>query len=199
MDAGASVTPENTVAGTMLAQLSVLGIMTLAALVIRREQSLFRWSRSLPSYAAHGWVILILALLSLGGLVLSDGFAATWRPLFRTLGYAGWRWSSAVEFAFVVDVVALTILVAGTGGSIRSPFQPLYFLMPTLALFLRESTGRVILYAAGSGLSFLLLLLDGRRGDDPEVDDTRHRLAYGLVSLLCLGAACFIGVFTRST
>ena len=192
------MTPATIVAGTILAQVSLLAIMSIAGRLIRRDQTLVRWYKELPNYAGFGWTLLALTLVTLSTLVLSDGFAETWRPLFQSLSYSGIPWSLAVPVVFAADIVVLTVFVAQSGGSTRSPFQPLYFFLPTIALFLRESSGRVILYSVAVGLSFALLLFVPPLGEGAADDEARHRLAYGLVSLLCLLATCFIGIFTRS-
>ena len=108
--------------------------------------------------------------------------------------YAGRRRCPA---RIIADIIVLTVFVAQSGGSARSPFQPLYLFLPTVALFLRESSGRVILYSVAVGLSFVSLLLVPTFGSNAIDDEGRHRVAYGIVSILCLIATCFIGIFTR--
>lgn len=190
------LTPTNIVAGALVAQGSVLAIMYCGAKIIRREASLVRWYKDQPTYSHFAWHILPLALVSVGTLALSDGLSASWIPLLNPLRFAGLSWSSALLCVFLADIFVVTRLVADTGGSIESPFQPLYFLLPTLALFLREPTPRVILYVCAVATSFSWLLFRYRAS---HVDDRgRSRIAYGVVSLLCLALACFIGLYLRS-
>jgi hypothetical protein len=76
---------------------------------------------------------------------MSDVFTALWGPLLGSLsGVIDWEF--AMLAFFLANLGLSTFLVFWTGGSHRSPFQSLYFLMPTLAIFLREGAGRVWLY-----------------------------------------------------
>ena len=189
------MTPTNIVAGALVSQVSVVVIMFVGAAIIRRDPSLVRWSKDEPTYGGFAWLLLVLLLFSVGALTLSDGFSESWRPLFGDLKFVGFSWSSTLLLVFLADIVVLGRLVASSGGSIESPFQPLFFLLPTLAIFLREPTPRVVLYVVCVAVSFLYFLF--RYRSTPDADRARSRLAYGVVSLLCLGLACFVGLFTR--
>lgn len=191
-----TITPSVIVTGTMLAQIFVLVIMFIAGMMIVRDYSLVRWYSGQPSHAKMGWLLLALALITLIPLILSDAITGNWRPLFGSFQFGGIKWSTSVFFVFLVDILTLTILVYNTGGSVRSPFQPLYFLFPTLALFLHESTGRVVTYGLLIAISFLSLLFAGQEAS--EEDQRSRTMAYGFVSIACLCVACFIGVYTRS-
>lgn len=189
------VTPANIVAGALVSQVSIVVIMFLAAAVFRRDSTLVRWYKDQPTYAGFSWLILALFLSTVGMLAASEPFAATWSPLFSSMPFEGLSWSSAILLVFFADIAALTHLVAGTGGSLASPFQPLYFLLPTLALLLREPASRVLIYAVLVAVSFVALLF--HKGTVSTEDSGRHRLAYGLVSLLCLVLTCLIGIYAR--
>jgi hypothetical protein len=169
--------------------------MVLAAAVLRREATLTRWYKDQPTYSGFSWIILSLFLGTVGTLALSEELMHTWQPLLSSPRFQGLSWNHAVLVVFIADIVGLTYLVAGTGGSAASPFQPIYFLIPTLALLLREPSSHVGLYAVLIAVSFSSLLF--RHDSAPPEDWQRHRVAYGLVSLLCLTLACLIGLLTR--
>jgi len=192
-----TVTATNIVAGTILSQIFIFTIMFAALLLIRRNPSFSRWSKGLTNHTGLIFIISTAPLISIAALVLSDNYSTTWTPLFNYVGYYGWSWSTAVCFTFIVNIIALSLLVAYTGGSINSPFQPLYFLIPTLALFLHETDMKIIIYTAIVAISFALQVYVYEPINLSESDTDRHKIAYIVVSLLCLCSACIIGIFTR--
>ena len=135
-------------------------------------------------------------LFTLGCLVLSDGMSNQWRPLFNSLASRGLSWSLALLMVFLVDIGFVAWLIFKTGGGIDCPFQPVLFLLPTLALFLRESSSWVVLYSVLVGLAFVILVVDPRCHDREETE--RNRLPLLIVTLMCLALGSFIGIFTRN-
>jgi hypothetical protein len=97
-----------------------------------------------------------MALVTIGLLVFSDEYSGTWRPLFGEALNAGVPWSAALLLVFLLDIGWVSILVVATGGSVISPFGSLFFLVPPLAIFLRESLGRIVLYLALVTVSFTI-------------------------------------------
>jgi hypothetical protein len=47
---------------------------------------------------------------------------------------------------FTLDVLCVNFMVLGSGGARASPFSPIYFILPALAIFLRESPTRIWFY-----------------------------------------------------
>ncbi len=59
---------------------------------------------------------------------------------------------------FILNIICVTILVFLTGGGSESVFSPIYFIVPALAIFLREPLGRVITYLIAVSLAFTITL-----------------------------------------
>jgi hypothetical protein len=103
----------------------------------------------------------------------------------------------------------VTILVFLTGGGSESVFSPIYFIVPALAIFLREPLGRVITYLIVVSLAFTITLL---RVDITEsriapslrinrLDDSKgyaDKIALWFVSISCFTFATYIGYITRA-
>jgi len=171
--------------------------MLTASLLIRRNHSFSRWAKGFTNHNGLIIIVAISALISIFSLVFSDNYSSTWKPLFNYIGYNGWAWSYAVHFSFIINILTVLLLVTYTGGSINSPFQPLYFLIPSLSLFLHESNQMIILYASIIALSFILQVYVYEPINLSDSDTRRHKLAYTMVSVLCLIVTCFIGIITR--
>jgi hypothetical protein len=120
-----------------------------------------------------------------------------WLPLFNQ---EEWRspitWSHALLITFVLDILVGTYFVFGTGGSRESPFQALYFLIPTLAVFLREPVSRVVFYVTLVAIAYSVTSLIANDNHD-EARDTRQNLAHWFVSVASFVAAAVIGLLTR--
>jgi len=103
------------------------------------------------------------------------------------------RWSTALLVVFLADIACCVILVMGTGGSYRSPFSPVFFILPALAFFLRESPHRIVIYTGFICASFSVSLAahDNREGGESPTD------AYWFVSIACLILSTTIGYVTR--
>jgi hypothetical protein len=95
---------------------------------------------------------------------------------------------------FLLDVFCSALLVHLTGGSFKSPFTPVYFILPAMAFFLRESPRRVILYTFLISVFFGLGFLAPRRRPEEDVSPVG---AYAFVSLACLALSVVIGYLTR--
>jgi hypothetical protein len=183
----------NVIAGAMIAQVSMLAIMFVGGLVIRRSDMDTRYTGR-PTFSNYAWLILALALFSLALLGTSDAFSSVWSPLLaQTIGSIASS-SVALLWVFLLDICVLTILVFGTGGR-DSPFQPIYFLLPTLAIFLHESSGRVVVYLLLVATSFSISMLHSNPVEEDEA--SRWRAAYWFVSLTSFVLATTIGLMTR--
>jgi len=181
-------------AGALVAQTCFLLILVVGLLLLEtpHSQRLGQFPLRIPS--GHT-VLLSVAVLSLAVLALSDSIRASWGPLTGDLTPASVPDSTAMTFLFLADIVGVSLLVAGTGGSQSSPFQATFFLVPTLALFLREPLGRTVLYAAFAGLCFSLFMPSkyGSRDDRTPA----NRLSYWFVSVASLALTVYIGLATR--
>lgn len=188
------VTPEQITSGALLAQVFVVAIMLLGAQVIRVRSYSFEYSQWTREHSGLGWTILFFAVLTSALLGLSDAFSNAWKPLFGVLEYQGIGWSSAIWWVYTLNILGVTIMVAQTGGSYISPFSPLFFLLPTLAIFLREPLSHILWYLIEVSLCFTIGLL--LQHNEP-LHLRSYRIAYAIVSLLCFALAVFIGYMTR--
>ncbi|MBU6417546.1 MAG: hypothetical protein KJS83_10300, partial [Xanthomonadaceae bacterium] len=144
------ITPSNIVGAALLMQLSIFIIVSVALAIlpeIVRSYSVLRGDeytrvRTQKIY----WIVLALFLITLVLLLFSDAFAAIWGPMYRIDGKALLTWSTSLMFVFLVDYLLLGALCYFTGLS-GSPFITIIIALPALAIFLRESIGRVCWYA----------------------------------------------------
>ena len=195
MNNNGTLLPVNLVGGAMVAQVSLLSIIFIGGLLVRRSDRVARlWDR--PTLAGFAWLTLALALGTLGALGTTDAFSEVWSPLFGPENLAPFlSWSQALLLTFVLDIVVISILVVRTGGGQNSPFQSLYFLIPTLAVFLREPTKQVLLYLVLVAISFSAsMFVESYRERDEEA---RWRFAYWFVSIASFVLAAYIGLITR--
>jgi hypothetical protein len=109
---------------------------------------------------------------------------------------AGIPWSIALGIVFIVDIVWITVLVSKTGGSQTSPFGPVYFLLPALAIFLREPVPRVVFYVIVIGIAFTINVFSITESGEAR-GGARRIPAYIFVSLACLVLGAYIGTVTR--
>ena len=193
------ITPITIASGTLIAQVCLLVIMAIGTLLLDRPYSGLHY-RSPLSLPPHSATILTMALSTLGALVFSTAFTGAWSPLVGAMAPGGLSDSWALLAVVVIDVAGLSFLVSATGGSQQSPFQAIYFVLPTLAIFLRQSPGRVLGTSALVALSFSLCMRS-----IPHLDERRYggertnRLAYWFVSLASMALGLYIGLATRPT
>jgi hypothetical protein len=190
---GQPVSPVNITAAALIIQFSLAVIFALGAIFLRAERQhyIFRDSTS----SGFSGIILAFSLVTIGLLFFTDEFSSVWKPLFQGIDFSGFNWSIALLLVFIFNIAWVTIMVAMSGGSTISAFSPLYFILPALAIFLRESLLRIIIYLAITCAfftwNFSLKIA--------EFDDKRSfpRLAFWLVSIASLILTTLIGYVTR--
>ena len=184
------------ISGALLAQVLLGIVMFVGAWIMHSSQRRTAMFRGEPMGGGYGWDILILLLASVTILVFTDSMSASWGGLFKNTRFSGISREWALPSVFVLDLIVTTRLVAGTGGSVDSPFQPVFFLIPTLALLLYEPTINIILYSAAAGSCFLILIAIARPLHSSQYPTAR--IAYGFVSVACLILTVVIGLLTRT-
>ena len=189
--------PSLTIAsGTLLSQVLVLVILALGALLLSQPYGRLRERSRIP-LPSHPALILGMTLFTLVPLLLSHGFAPAWRPLVGTLAPSAISDGWTMLIVLVVDILGLSVLVAATGGSQQSPFQAVYFLLPTLALFLRQSPTRVLVTATVVFVSFSVLMGPRHFHNGHGYGGDRHNaISYWFVSMASLAVAVYIGLAT---
>ncbi|MBP7620062.1 MAG: hypothetical protein KA745_03750 [Gemmatimonadales bacterium] len=189
------VTPISIAAAAVLAQLSLIAIVTLGSLVLRSGDSygLFRDPDDSTKFFP---LTLCLAVPALALIILTEEFAVVAQPMFAGSIMSVGTLASVMPWMFAIDTAWLALLVRMSGGSWQSPFAPLLLLLPTLAIFLRESVARVALYAIVA--AFLLTLLLAERLTKACPGGHRRTMAYWVVATLSLVLTTFIGLITRA-
>lgn len=192
-----SVQPVNITAAALIAQFSLVVIMSVAAIVMWRAEGFVPFHRYDPTSSSLAVVILVFALVTIGALVFSDEFSTVWAPLFGATTFPTLSWSTAILLVFTVDILCVAFVVIASGGAQGSPFTPIFFIMPALAIFLREPLWRVLWYLVTVSLGFTLALLAGRRFSWANPSERWLRFALWFVSIACFILATLVGWVTR--
>lgn len=192
---GNVVAPVNIAAAALIAHLCILTVVFVACVLIRWGQDTRTLLDSAPPNTGHFFgYIAACALLTIGCLCFTDQLQPLWKPLFGEADIPSLRWSTAIALTFTADLGLVTLLVIPTGGSAVSPFNPIFFVMPVLAIFLREPLVRVVGYVLLVVALFTITFFRPRNGRE---SSGAVRFAYWFVSTSCFGLATLIGVITR--
>lgn len=154
-------------------------------------------SRRTRKQSAYGLTV-VLAILTIIAVVLSADFYQVWSPLMGDVQLPTFGRSGAFMFVFMLDIVATIVLITWTGGSRSSPFTSMLFLIPALAIFLREPPWKFLTYAAIAGVYYFFTCNDRGRfrmplGWTPDGSLQSH----GVVNIGCLALAMLTGYITR--
>ncbi len=187
------ITPVNITGAAFITQLSLVVIMFICA-------GALAWGNVYTSGEHFNAtlimiIIITLTLITFGCLAFSDEFSRIWQPLFGGTTMPLLRWSAALFIMFTLDIIGVTLMVAGSGGSQISGFSPIYFILPALAIFLREPLGRIIFYLILISIVFSINLSKSLRAEN--IGGRMGRIAYWFVSIACFVLATFIGYITR--
>ena len=194
------VGPANITAAAMATQFFILVIVFVGTLLVRSTEPRVSIYVGAKGVRDHLWFQLVFALITMGTLVFSDQFSTFWRPLFGSSTFHVIGWSTALLVVFAFDIVYACVIVGQTGGSAASPFTPLYFILPPLAIFLRQSPARILFYTVLVGLLFsinLVVLFQGQEVEDEQEARKPPTFAYWFVSIASFSLATFIGYVTR--
>jgi len=189
------VGPANITAAALVMQFFLSAIISFGAWRVWQKQKLVvRFWENPRTIATHAWVLLLFALATVGILITSDQFYAIWRPMSGDVNFSLFGWSHALLAVFLIDILCCAFLVFSTGGSYQSPFAPVYFILPAMGFFLRQSPRRVMALTLFISVVFLMGFgLSGARRDE----DSVHQGAYAFVSMSCLILSVLIGYLTR--
>jgi hypothetical protein len=189
------VKPVNVAAAALIAQFSIGCVLSVAAFVLTdAEQAKPFWearvSRSMP------WIVGAFSLLTTGVLLFSEPYSNLWKPLLGDLGAPSIQSSTALLIAFLSDILVVFMLTALTGGAF-SPFVPVFFILPALAIFLRQGFARVVWYVILISILFSVGFLETYSAPEGPMAGARRNFAYWFVSIACFVLATFIGYVTR--
>lgn len=191
-----SVSPSNITGAAFIAQFAIIGIIFVGAFILHTQEENQPLHIGRSQFSRHVWKILAFALVTIGCLLFSDEFSKLWHPVFEGASIPTLPWRLGVVVMFLSDIILVTILVSDTGGSKNSAFGPLYFLLPTLAILLREPLGRLVLYVSLTIISFSIMLYLNFAFSSHN-RQSKQPIAYLVVSILCFLLATFIGWVTR--
>jgi len=111
-----TITPVNISGAAIIAQVSIIVIMFLGALIVRISEEITWTTTTFQNTSSLAWIILFFALVTIGCLVFSDELSSVWRPLFSSVTFPTLRWSTALLIAITLGIICITILVALTKG-----------------------------------------------------------------------------------
>jgi len=192
-----AVSPVNITAAALITQFSIIIIMFIGTTILREGDKSVPFYRSIPVSSFFSWLILSFALVTIGCLIFSDEFSNIWKPLFGTTALPTIRWSYSLLIMFTLNIICVSLLIKDTGGSIISPFSPIYFILPALAIFLREGLGRIVFYLVLVSIMFTFNLISTGNLRGQAVGGEARSFAYWFISISCFSLATFIGYVTR--
>lgn len=180
------------VAATMLMQLFIIVILTGAAAILSAGNA---WESGRPMSP----IILLLAVVTIGLLILSQPFGEMWAPAIGLEYLPLLSWSFVIASVFVLNAVALWRLVSFTGDATLNAFTPIYFVMPAMAIFLQEPGFRLLVYLVIVLTFFVHNLVTCLKFEAAKSYGVRkrHTVAFGFVSIACLLLVTGIGHMTR--
>ena len=196
MPSSESVGRLNVASAALLSQLLFVVILYSGAALIRANNPGYRLEKGQINPASFAWWILVLAVLSLGVPWVSDELVSLWRPAFGDPAFLGLPFALAVPATFTMNIACIAVLVSQTRGSRQSEFSPAFFVLPALAIFLREPLPRLLYYMAAIVTAFTLTLRSPSPGYVSHYPE-QSPLAFWMVSVASMSLAVLIGWATR--
>lgn len=187
--------PVNVAGATLVVQLCLLAIIALGIACHRECEYVINQKRLKQRCYA---LALTLAILSLMLVALSADFYTVWSPIMGDVELPTLSRGEAFLFVFGMDILACMVLIRWTGGTRASPYTSVLFLIPALAMFLREPPIKFFLYSIVVGLHYLITCrpeVTGRIRMGWETDGTVQ--AHRVVNIGCLMLATVTGYITR--
>lgn len=197
-----TIQPTTIASASIVIQVCLLFITYVALGFLSRSYSAGAQARA--SYRS----LVVWLLMALVLLIMGEDLYATWGEILGPVALPTVPRDYTFFAVFVLDIVFVTLLVLRTGGTRNSPFTSVLFLLPTLAIFLREPAWRFLLYAAIVGAVYAVLLrvsvgrstadFDRSQYDAPsKADQGYDDWATMWTNLSCLALATLIGYITR--
>jgi hypothetical protein len=137
-------------------------------------------------------IICAVMFVAIAALLFTNAFNSLWQPLLPGV-HVSLPLRTALLITFCADIVEALLLVLATGDAISSPFTPFYFVIPVLAIFLRESRNRVIVSGVAITLSYTFTLV---LHTPAEYERVPSRAAHWFVAIATFVLATFIGLVT---
>src|ERR1700690_1922380 len=111
-----SIIPLNITAAALITQFLLIIIMFVGAMILRGIPEMPFWiERRSVEASPFAWIILFLAIVTIGSLIFSVEFIAIWSPLFPGVQFPSISSQTALSIMFFLDILCIAILVASTG------------------------------------------------------------------------------------
>jgi len=150
--------------------------------------------------AAHLFLIITFAVLTMAPLFFTGKFSDTWSPVFGAHSEVQLKLENVKLWIFASDIVVPAVLVARTRGWKASPFTSVVFSIPAFAILLRESPLRVGTYTLAISAVYGLGLWWERASHVARIeyrDRAQFEIALWTVGVMMLALTTLIGVLTR--
>lgn len=184
--------PVNIAGSLLVVQVFLLVIMTLGLLLNNRYSGSDKTHTNL-------YLIIFFAILSMAFVSVTADYYPVWSPILGDITIPTIERRNAFTFVFAMDLFVLYILISNTGGSNYSPFTTMLFLIPTLAIFLREPPITFISYSV---IAYLIYLKTFSTNIDPNkytYDQYKpiSGMSHKFVTCACLALGVIVGYITR--
>ena len=187
------ISHQNIIGATLVFQICVIGILFIGVWLMDRS-SRARW--------AQGYIACFLAMaLPVTALALTESNYQSWSGFLEDISHLGNALTIpdnlSLASVFFVNILILSWFIHQTGGSRNSPFTPILFVIPTLAIFLYEPPKRFLFYAVLIAIVyFATSKIEAHQSEGTWEPD--HTLsANRFVNLACLILSALIGYITR--
>lgn len=190
-DVEQSLRPLNIAAATLLVQLMLVTLITIASSIYKRHRHGWESETRTDENLLRSTPTLLVALSSFALLLVSEDLYSIWSPIFLFVGINTISTTAAINSVFLLDLGLVTYLMAKTGGSHTSPFQSVLFTIPALAIFLRLPPSSFILYAVLAAVVYTVLFA-------PNFEPDHYKPSAGaFMTIACLALSMFTGYITR--
>lgn len=183
--------------GMLLSQFVLAFIMFVAVIVLKAKRHRTSY------YASNGFVgfsereVLIQLMVAVGFLVVTPSLSASWSEMFSyKVPLLSISRETVFFLIFLSNIIITSRLVHFTGGSMGSPFQAIYFFIPTLSILLQESVLKILFYSILISLLFSVQVYWHKKIDGG-MPINRAKQAYVFVSVACLFLTIAVAVLTR--
>jgi hypothetical protein len=178
--------PVNVAGALLIVQVCLLGIMTIGLFFDAVSGRPFKSN-------LYFIAVTILAIVSILCVAFISDFYPIWAPILGDINLPTLHRQHAFLVIFSLDIIVVYWLITGTGGSNRSPFTSVLFLIPSLAIFLREPPFNFIAYSIAAFLIFTFTFSSSKDNmgygfNEIESPDHVHKIV--------TGACMFLGVVT---
>ncbi len=187
------IKPASVAGATIIMQFSLLLIIFIG--ISWHKEDKYKERPIKAKAFALGLFLAIMTILIIG---LSQDYFEVWGAMMGDLNVPTINGSIAMTMVFVLDIVVTITLILMTGGTRESPFTSMLFLIPSLAIFLRESPAKFLTYTVVVGVYYWLTCRATYSGlHSLSFDRTDDLAAHRAVNIGCLILATVTGYITR--